>query len=266
MMNALLVIAVFLLGLNGLMWFHQPSMVFFPAPELDAAPSNWGLEYEDVRFTTTDGLSLHGWYVPHAEAKRTVLFLHGNAGNISHRGESIAIFHRLGLNVLIFDYRGYGQSQGRPSETGLYRDADAAWRYLTESRGTKDSDIVVFGRSLGGIVAARLASEVHPRAVILESTFSSARDFARGAFPLMSRFVYQRFDFDAVAYIRLATAPLLEIHSPKDEIIPFELGRKVYEAAREPKTFLEISGDHNDGFMNSQPGYERSLAAYIDDL
>ena len=183
-----LVVALVALGLlNGWMLLQQPGMIFFPYRDLAAAPSDWGYAYEDVFVTTDDRVRLHGWYIPHPQAQRVVLFFHGNAGNISHRGDSVAIFQRLGLNVFIFDYRGYGRSEGSPSEQGLYRDAAAAWRYLTETRGFDAREIVLFGRSLGGAVAAQLAAVQQPGALILESTLSSARDFARSVFPLLSR-------------------------------------------------------------------------------
>ena len=178
--------------LNGWMYLQQPGMIFYPSRELEAQPTDWGMPYEDVFLKTADAVELHGWYIPAPGATRALLFLHGNAGNISHRHDSIAIFRRLGLNVFIFDYRGYGRSQGVPDEAGLYRDADAAWRYLTETRGVATQDIVIFGRSLGGAVAAQLAGQLGTGtpagALILESTFSSARDFAREAFPLLSHY------------------------------------------------------------------------------
>jgi len=147
---------VALLVLNGMMFVQQSSMIFFPYARLDATPATWGLQYEDVNLTTSDGVQLHGWYIPHNDSSRVLLFFHGNAGNISHRGESVMIFHRLGLNVFIIDYRGYGKSQGEPNEPGLYKDAAAAWQYLTGERGIDKDNIIIFGRSLGGAVATQL--------------------------------------------------------------------------------------------------------------
>jgi fermentation-respiration switch protein FrsA (DUF1100 family) len=194
-----------------------------------------------------------------------LLFFHGNAGNISHRRASLEIFHRLGLNVLILDYRGYGRSEGRPSEAGLYRDARAAWDYLLDDRGVAPADVVLFGRSLGGAVGAELASQVRPGALILESTFSSARDLVREIYPILSWLIVRRFDFDTVARLRTVSSPVLVLHSRDDEIIPFELGRRVYEAAPKPKRFHELQGDHNGGFLLSQPGYGRGLAGFLAD-
>ncbi|MEY6433494.1 alpha/beta hydrolase [Thioalkalicoccus limnaeus] len=249
--------------LNGLMFLAQPSMVFMPHSRIHATPGDWRMSYEDVWFTATDGVELHGWYIPAPVPRGTLLFLHGNAGNISHRRDSIAIFRRLGLNVFILDYRGYGQSRGAPSERGLYADALGAWIYLTEERGIPADDIVIFGRSLGAIVATHLASQVDSRALIVESGFTSAADMARHSFPVLSSLVFLRFDFDAVGRIAHVDAPVLVLHSPDDEIIPYELGRKLYAAAREPKEFVALRGDHNSGFLRSQPAYEQSLAAFL---
>jgi hypothetical protein len=178
--------------LNGVLFLAQPGMIFYPTVTLAATPRDWGLDYQDLVLSTEDGVRLHGWYIPAEGSQRVLLFFHGNAGNISHRGESIAIFHRLGLSVLIIDYRGYGRSEGTPSEDGLYRDARAAWRWITEEQGLPAEQIVLFGRSLGGAVAANLAAEVQPGGLILESSFSSARDAARVIFPLLSRVSFLR--------------------------------------------------------------------------
>ncbi len=249
--------------LNGWMYLQQPSMIFYPTRTLDATPSDWGFDYRDIKLVTDDSVELHGWYIPRPGAQRVLLFLHGNGGNISHRGDSIAIFHRLGFNVLIFDYRGYGQSYGRPSEAGLYRDAAAAWRYLTETRGIAAKNIVIFGRSLGGAVATQLASEVDAGALILESTLSSARDYAAYAFPLLSHVLLLRYDFDSVARLQQVDYPVLVLHSPADQIMPYHLGERVYAAAHEPKQFVQMRGDHNRGFLLSQPEYEQALAAFV---
>lgn len=261
--GSLTVIFLGLLLLNGWMYLQQAAMIFFPDRLLSATPASWGLEYEDVFLTTEDGVQLHGWYVPRQGSDRVLLFLHGNAGNISHRGESITVFHRLGLNVLIIDYRGYGRSQGSPSEQGLYQDAAAAWHYLIDTRGFDSEDIILFGRSLGGAVAARLASEVQAGGVILESTFSSARDVAGSLFPILSRLVVLRYRFDTAGYLKSVASPLLVLHSPEDDIIPFYLGEKVYQAGSEPKVFVKLQGDHNGGFLQSQPRYEQELGRFI---
>jgi fermentation-respiration switch protein FrsA (DUF1100 family) len=262
-MGTLISALIALVLLNGFLYLAQPRMIFFPYAKLDATPKEWGLDYENVRFDAEDGVQLHGWLVPRSGSRRILLFFHGNAGNISHRGESIGIFHRLGLNVFIIDYRGYGASKGKPTELGLYRDARAAWRYLTHERGFAPSDIIVFGRSLGGVVAAHLASQERPGALILESSFSSAEDAAREIFPLLSRLVPLRFELDAAGYVRGVKCPVLVFHSPDDEVIPFHLGRKLFDAAPDPKHFVELRGGHNDGFILSGRDYERALGEFL---
>jgi fermentation-respiration switch protein FrsA (DUF1100 family) len=254
---------VALLVFNGMMFMQQSSMIFFPYAHLEQTPGDWGLQYQDVNLTTSDGIQLHGWYIPHADSSKVLLFFHGNAGNISHRGASIEIFHRLGLNVFIIDYRGYGKSQGDPDEAGLYRDADAAWQYLTQQIGIDKDKIIIFGRSLGGAVATRLAAEVHPAALILESTFSSARDMAKSLFPIIYRLLIFRYRFNSMSTIKQINCPLLVMHSPDDEIIPFHVGEKLYNAANEPKRLIKMKGDHNNGFLLSQPAYEQSLRTFI---
>ena len=255
-----------LLIMNGWMFFQQPKMIFYPMPVLESTPAQWGLEYEDVALQTADGVRLHGWYVPAAGAERVLLFFHGNAGNISHRRDSLAIFHRLGLNVLMIDYRGYGQSEGSPSEAGFYQDASAAWAYLLEEKGFAADQVVIFGRSLGGAVAAELASRVPARGLILESTLSTARDFAHSAFPVLSRLIVMRYDFNSVAKLAQVHCPVLVLHSPDDEVMPFHLGERVFEAAPEPKLFARLRGDHNSGFYQSQPEYEQVLAGWLKTL
>lgn len=249
--------------LNGLLYVAQPGMVFYPIGRMDQTPQDWGLAFEDVTLRTEDGVDLHAWFIPRPGARRVVLFFHGNAGNISHRGESVAVFYALGLDVLIIDYRGYGRSGGSPSEEGLYRDARAAWGWLTEERGYTPSQVILFGRSLGAAVAAQLAAETQPAGVILESGFSSARDAAHDIFPLLSRVVLLRYRFDAAAAIAQAKSPVLVLHSPGDEIIPYRLGRQLYAAAPEPKRFVDLRGGHNDGFLLSQPEYGRALSEFL---
>lgn len=238
-------------------------MIYFPARELLATPSDYRLEYESVSFASDDGLTLHGWWIPAEPERATLLFFHGNAGNIGDRLDSIEIFHRLGLTVFIIDYRGYGMSEGSPSERGTYLDALAAWRYLTEERRVDPSRTVIFGRSLGAAVATMLASEHPPQALILESAFTSVPDMAATIFPwLPVRFVLG-MQYDNLKRISKIACPSLIIHSRDDDIIPFEHGRRLFEAANDPKQFLEIRHGHNDGFVLSGPLYTDGLTEFI---
>jgi uncharacterized protein len=256
------VLAVYL-ALCLMLLLLQSRLVFFPTRALEATPADARLAYEDVWLRTDDGLRLHGWWVPVAEPRGTVLFFHGNAGNISHRLVSLRTFHRLGYSTLIFDYRGYGRSEGSPSEAGTYRDAEAAWRHLTEERGIAPETIALFGRSLGGAVAAWLA-ERHPTgAVILESTFTSVPDLGAELYPFLPVRLLARIRYPTLARMEHLRAPVLVVHSRNDDIIPFHHGRRLWEAAREPKAFLELVGTHNDGFVTTGPRYETELARFL---
>jgi fermentation-respiration switch protein FrsA (DUF1100 family) len=221
------------------------------------------MAYEELNLLTDDGIRLHGWFVPAPEARAVLLYFHGNAGNISYRLERIALFQRLKLSVLILDYRGYGKSAGRPSEDGTYRDAMAAWRHLTGERGVAPEKIVVFGRSLGAAVAAWLATQVSPGAVILESGFTSVPDFGAEVYPWLPVRWLTRFDYDTKAYLANIHRPVLVIHSREDELIPFRHGQELYAAANPPKQFLVIGGGHNDAYFLTGADYARGLDEFL---
>lgn len=262
----LLAVGIYVL-LAVLLYLFQNRMVFLPnmpGRALIATPQDAGFSFEEVSIATSDGLQLHGWFVPAEQSKATVLFLHGNAGNISHRLDSIAIFRELGLDTLIIDYRGYGQSEGNPGEQGTYLDAQAAWDYLVSSRGIAPEKIVIFGRSLGGAIAAWLAAENTAAAVIIESCFSSALDMARRLYPFMPAKLITRLKYPVSDYVGRLKIPLLVIHSHDDEIIPFSMGQAIFEAAAEPKAMLELTGDHNDGFLLNRDRYVAELQDFID--
>lgn len=206
--------------------------------------------------------------MPADPGRGLLLFFHGNAGNISHRLESIEIFHRLGLSVLIVDYRGYGRSGGQPSENGTYRDAAAVWRFSIEDLGRSPQEIVVFGRSLGAAVAARLADTAPqpPAALIVESAFTSAPDMAQRAYPFLPARWLTGFEYATRDYVAGADCPVMVVHSEHDEIIPFDLGRAVFAAAPEPKRFLTLSGGHNTGFLESAAAYTRGIDSFLGEV
>ncbi len=192
-----------------------------------------------------------------------ILFCHGNGGNISHRLDSIQLFHRLGLSTFIFDYRGYGLSEGSPAEKGTYLDAEAAWNYLIRQRKVEPKKIIVFGRSLGGAVAAWLAQGHTPRMLIIESTFTSVKDLAGKFYPYFPVRLLSRFNYNVIEYLQKVNCPLLIIHSRDDEIVPFSHGQRLFMSAKEPKEFLDIMGTHNEGFILSGKHYETGLDSFI---
>jgi fermentation-respiration switch protein FrsA (DUF1100 family) len=247
------------------MMFFEKSLIFIPLnyPDDDWRPG--GLAIEEARFQASDGVRLHGWYVPHSQPVATILFLHGNAGNITHRAEVLRKLHgRIGASVLIFDYRGFGKSEGRPSEQGVLDDARAARKWLANREHIGESDIVLMGESLGGGVAVDLAAADGARALILESTFSSLPDAAAYHYPWLPVHLLMQTRFDSVAKIGAYRGPLLQSHGESDTIIPFALGKRLFDAANEPKQFITIAHrDHNDPRPES---YYGTVAEFLGNL
>lgn len=215
----------------------------FPAGEWNPR----GLDFEDVSFVSSDGTRLHGWYVRHENPRAVILFSHGNAGNLSHRAETARVLNKLvGVSVMLYDYRGYGRSEGRPSEKGIMNDARSARSWLANREGIDCQEIVLMGRSLGGAVSVDLAQD-GARALILESTFTSIPDMAAIHYPWLPLRRLLRTRFDSMDKIQAYRGPLLQSHGNADQIVPFEVGRRLHDAANEPKQFLVIEGgDHND--------------------
>jgi len=270
MFNIIWSIIIFAGGLYGALCLYlflmQSRMIYYPhmpSRQLTANPADMGLEYESVSIITKDKITLHGWFVPASEEKGVLLFFHGNAGNISHRLDSLKIFHDLGLSTLIIDYRGYGRSKGEISEQGTYFDAEAAWNYLTEIKNIPAQQIAVLGRSLGAAIAAYSASKQTPGVLILESAFTSVPDVAAGLYPILPVRFLSRFQYNTRKFLQSVNCPVLIIHSPDDDIIPFENGLQLYESARPPKQILEIQGSHNEGFLLSGKTYTEGIREFI---
>ena len=268
MLKFILVVAACYGLLVVVVYFMQGRMLYLsgvPGRTLTMTPTNVGMDYQDVSIETTDGVTLHGWFIT-GRSSQVLLFFHGNAGNISHRLDSIRLFQDLGLSVLIIDYRGYGQSEGRTTERGIYRDADAAWRYLIEDRGIVASDIVIFGRSLGASVASRLAAQQQPLALIVESSFTSVPDIAQHLYPWLPARWLSRLSHATRDYVRDVRCPVLVVHSRDDEIIPFHHGEAIFASANEPRTLLAIRGTHNDAFLQDERAYIGGLRTFLTGL
>lgn len=264
--NIVVSIAIAYGAIVALLFLFQSRLVYFPeiGRDIAATPQAYGLDFESVNIATEDGETLHAWWVPAKDARGTILFFHGNAGNISHRIDYLLMFRRLGYATLIFDYRGYGKSTGSPSEEGTYRDAAAAWRWLTQTRGIGPGDIVFAGESLGGAVASWLAVRHAPRALVLLSTFTSAPDLGAQVYPFIPVRLISRFSYDNLANLRQIKAPVLVAHSRDDDIVPFGHGKRIFEAASEPKQFLEMRGGHNDGFVFMREEWVKALAGFLE--
>jgi fermentation-respiration switch protein FrsA (DUF1100 family) len=231
-----------------LRWFEH-SQVYHPDRALTATGTELGRPFEDVWFKASDGIELNGWFFPantnSPRARMAVLVCHGNAGNISHRLDTCVALLATGVNVFLFDYRGYGRSQGRPSEEGTYRDAQAAYQWLRQ-KGFPGPNIIVFGESLGGGVAAELAIRETVGGLVLQSTFTSIPDIGAELFPWLPVRWFGKIRYDTHAKLPRLKIPVLVMHSRIDEIIPFHHSQKNFAAANEPKLFWELRGSHND--------------------
>jgi len=259
---AILIFAVYVL-IAIILFLFQSRLIFHPKNEIGSTPEAIGLAFEDVYFRAENGVELNGWYIPSDSARGVILFCHGNAGNISDRLDYIGLFNSLGTDVFIFDYRGYGRSAGSPDEKGTYADADAAWIYLTESRNIDPKRIVVIGRSLGGAVATNLAYERPVGGLIVESSFTSVIDLASEIYWFFPVRYLSRLRYNTVEKIKNIKCPKLIIHSRNDEMIPYSHGRRIFEAAPEPKEFLELSGSHNVGFFVEPVKYKMKINSFL---
>ena len=285
-----------------LVFLFQSHLVFFPGTGREAVltPQSYGMRFEPLQIRTADDETLDAWWVPAEDARGVVLFFHGNAGNISHRLDYLQMFHRLRYSTLIVDYRGYGRSTGTPSEAGTYRDAEAAWDYLRHARLAQPRDVVIAGESLGGAVATWLAAEMSlipdpsiphprpsperrgeardsllppgeghgmgegPRAVVLFSTFTSVTDLGAQVYWFLPVRLLSRIGYENRENLKRIRAPVFIAHSRDDDIVPYAHGKRLFEAAGEPKAFLEMRGGHNDGFIFTQPEWVAQLAAFLD--
>ena len=244
----------------------EDGMIFHPSTTVDRTPRQVGLEFEDIHFTTRDRVRLNGWFVPHREARFTLVWFHGNAGNIGHRVENIKLLHdQVKVNIFIFDYRGYGRSEGRASEAGTYLDGEAALDLLRKKLGADAGKMILFGRSLGAAVAAEMATRFDSQGLILESPFISIAEMARVVLPFLPIGPLLQTRYDIRAKVKNIKVPLLVLHGERDEIVPFAHGQTVFDAAPQPKKFFTIAGaGHNDTYIVGGESYFRQLREFID--
>lgn len=266
LIKIIIVLALFYIAAMIAIYFAQALFIYapnMPTRELSSTPAEIGLVYEEVTLRTTDNEKLHGWFIPavstNSQAEKTVLFMHGNAGNISHRLETIRMYHQLGLNFFIFDYRGYGQSTGSSSEAGTYLDAAAAWGYLVGEQNMNAEQIIIVGRSLGGGVASELANNVTPAMLILESTFTSMTEVSQQHYPFIPTSIIVKHKYETLNKLKNISCPIVIVHSRNDEVIPFTHAEINFERANQPKKFIELRGGHGDGFLLSERAYVAGL-------
>lgn len=244
----------------------EDSFIFHPTAVIERTPAAVGLDFTDVYLDTRDGVRLNGWFVPHAAARSTLIWFHGNAGNISHRVENLKLLHdKVRMNIFIFDYRGYGHSQGHPSEDGTYLDGEAAVVFVRDKLAIETGRIVLFGRSLGAAVAAETATRIATQALILESPFVSVREMARAVLPVLPLGPLLQTRYDISEKIRRIKTPVLILHGDRDEVVPFNQGEAVFNAAQQPKEFYKIAGaGHNNTYLIGGDAYFQKLKSFIE--
>lgn len=235
---------------------------FFPSKRLELTPEIVDLPFEDVYLTTQDGICLNGWFIPNRDTDYTLFFLHGNAGNIGDRVEKLKLLYELGVNLFIIDYRGYGKSEGKPSEKGLYLDAKTGYSYLVEEKKIDSKNIILYGESLGCAVAIDLAVKEEIGGVILEGAFPSIKEMGRVVYPFLPSIFFSK-RFDSLSKISKIKAPVLFIHSKEDEIVPIRLAKKLYDNTISKKKFVELKGGHNTCFFDSRGLYLTSMRYFL---
>jgi fermentation-respiration switch protein FrsA (DUF1100 family) len=251
------------IGLALILYFMQHKFVYEPVREIPYTPSELGLDFEEVFFKTGDRVQLYGWFIPAQNADLTVLFCHGNGGNMMFFLDTVNFLNGLGLNCFTFDYRGYGYSHGSPTENGTYLDARAAYRWLTKKKQIPPQRVIILGWSLGGAIAAYLASKVKAAGLVIEGTFTSYVDIGKKFYPYMPVRWFARFNYPTIDYVHQVKCPVLVFHSRDDEVIPFESGLRLYDAANEPKQFVELYGGHNDAFLVSSEQYKKAWLKWL---
>jgi uncharacterized protein len=259
-----IVLIYFLIGLKY--FLNQDRFVYYPIAQINMYPSDIGLDYEDVWLGTEDGIMINAWFFEQKKSDKVVLVFHGNGGNISYNLDLAKGLLKYHFSVMLLDYRGYGKSKGKPSEEGTYLDSQAAFDYLLTQKGYKPDDIILLGRSLGGPIAARLASISSPRALVLDSTFTSLKDIGSKVYPFLPVRRFFKFDYDTLSYIKRTDIPVLIIHSTEDDTIPFDHAQRLLEAVNTKKRLIEIKGNHNSSFAASQDIYLETMRKFIDNI
>ncbi|MBD2175692.1 alpha/beta fold hydrolase [Pseudanabaena sp. FACHB-1998] len=267
------ILAFAYIGLAIVLYIGQSNLVYMPSKEVIETPETVGIKFENIRLTTNDNVNLDAWFVPARDndliGKGVILFCHGNGGNISNRISYLPIFRELGLATFLFDYRGYGKSEGNPSEIGTYKDVEAAWKYLTQERKIPAQKIIIYGESLGGSIASYIAETTQQdpnnkaAGLILASTFTSISDRASEIYPFLPIRLLSRYAYNSIERLPNIKIPVLIMHSTEDEIIPFQHGDRNFQVANEPKKLVKLRGDHNGGFLDSLETYRKGIQEFI---
>lgn len=289
--------AVIYIFISLLLTIFQHRLVFKPGKTIFKTPSDIGLEYDNIFIELRKNCDLNNksdkgfdyifekahiaidqnlgsfkkssntincWFIPVDKPKATILICHGNAGTMSHRIDTAELFHSLGMNVILFDYRGFGLSKGRLTEQSTYDDAEAVLRYFRDVKNIPITEIIILGRSMGGPIAAKLAKENTPLLTILESTFASIPDIAKFRFPILLTKLLVTIKYPTIDFVKKIKSPIMITHSTEDEIIPFFMGENIYASAQDPKYFHERIGSHNDTYFDDEISYINNIKEVLE--
>jgi len=261
--NITLIIFVFYLIIMIYFYLNQVNLIYFPDKKISFYPDQINLNYKDIYMITKDNIKINSWYIPGEKDSNLVIFCHGNAGNISGRVETIRLIHELNLSLLIFDYRGFGKSEGNISEKGLYLDIEAVYQYATKNLNIDKKKVIIWGRSLGAAVAIDFASKHNINKLIIESAFTSISDMGQRIYPFLPLKFICTHKFLSINKIDKIKASKLFIHSKEDDLVPFSFGKILYKKAILQKSFLEIHGNHANGFFESKEDYIKGIKYFL---
>lgn len=242
--------------------YLEKTSVFYPSKIIEIAPDRFGLPYEDIMLDAEDGVKINGWLLLRPGAKSTILYFHGNAGNMSGRWMTIRLFYEMGVNIFIIDYRGYGRSQGEPSEQGVYKDGRAAFDYLKGRKDIAHLPIIIYGSSLGGAVAVDVAEHRPVDGLIIDSSFPSAASMARIIYPILPTW-FMSIKFDSAKKIKDMKMPKLFFHSTEDNVVPFRLGQELFDVAEGPKDFVSLKGGHFESHEESNGLFRSAIETFL---
>jgi len=255
-----------LIGATLFLVFSEKRLIYYPAAELDVTPKALGLPFEEVAIEVEPGVRIHGWFIKAAKepSVATVLFSHGNAGNVADRLDRVLRLREIGADFLLYDYRGYGRSTGSPDEEGTYRDGRAAYDYLVKGRGIDPARLILMGESLGCAISIQLAVERKAAGLAIEAPFASVAHMAKAIYPFLPLGPFIRTRYENVKKMPQLKVPVFVVQGTRDEVIPVAQGKMVFDAAPQPKQYLAIEGaHHNDVYVVGGESYRRALGDFI---
>jgi uncharacterized protein len=266
LITTILTLVILYLGILLCFYFFQGRLVFHPRKEIISTPADLGLDFEKIKCVIPGKPAITGWYLNQENTQKTLLYCHGNAGNLSTHLDHIAAIYKTGVNVFIFDYQGFGETPGKPTEANTYKDALTAYEYLTQVKKITPKNIILYGHSLGGAIASKIATKVETKGLILEGTFTDINELGAELYPYLPVKKLSKVNYNSIKNIKSITVPILIIHSIDDEVIPYKYGQELFKAAPEPKSFLEVEGRHDETYIVSRYKYRDGISAFINSL